>query len=190
MSYAIVDIETCPLNLEGYFELDEETQKTLLNPIDSRIVAVGIKYEGKDRIMLSGNEKELLHQFWNEWREIKKGDSSAKIIGFNIKNFDLPFLTARSFINDIVIEPFLIKNVIDLREKINAYRYGHTRGKLKEYAVLLGEKIMDINGGDVARLWNENKHDAIKEYLAKDLKITELLYRRAVKTRIIEIERW
>ena len=80
--------------------------------------------------------------------------------------------------------------MVDLRDKITAYRYGSTRGKLKDFAVLMGLPIKDFDGKDIARLCIEKKHDLIKEYLINDLEITEALYKRAKETNIINIEKW
>ena len=189
-SYFIVDIETCPLELDKYLSLDEEKQKELINPIDSKIIALGIRYKGENKLFFSENEQEILEKFWAEWGAIKKENPFIPIVGFSIANFDLPFITARSFIHGITISPFTIKQTIDIREKINAYRYGPTRGKLKDYATILGLKVLDIGGKDIANLCKNKDYEKIKEYLLNDLEITDELYKRAAKTNIIKIAKW
>lgn len=189
-THFVVDVETCPINLEGYFDMNEKEQKELLNPIDSRIVAIGVRKDGNNTIIMNDDEKLMLADFWKMWREFKNENRLVKIVGFNIANFDLPFLVMRSFINNVAIQPFILKEVIELRDKINAYKMGRRRGRLKEFAQIMGFEIMDVNGGDVARLWSERKLDVISEYLKKDLEFTDAMYDRALKTRIIEIERW
>ena len=62
--------------------------------------------------------------------------------------------------------------------------------KLKEFAELLGIETMDIDGSDVAELYDDGKIDVIKKYLAKDLEITEALYYRAEETNIDKISKW
>ncbi len=188
--YFVVDIETCPVDLDRYLSLEEEERKEFLNPIDSKIVAIGIMYEGNNIIFQGDNEKEVLEKFWAEWTSIVKNHPFASVVGFNIIHFYLPFITARSFIHKVTISPFILKQVIDLRDKINAYKYGKTRGKLKEYAKFLGLKIMDVDGSDVAGLCKDNKIEKLKQYLANDLEITDGLYKRAVETKIISINRW
>ncbi|MEK6922265.1 MAG: 3'-5' exonuclease [Nanoarchaeota archaeon] len=188
--YLIVDIETCPLDIDRYLSLDEERQKELINPIDSKIIALGIRHDGKNKIFLGDNEKEILEKFWSELDAIKKQHPTISIAGFSITNFDLPFITARSFIHGITISPFTIKQTIDLREKINAYRYGPTRGKLKDYASILGLKVLDIEGKDIPHLHKNKNQDEIKEYLLNDLELTDALYKRAIKTNIIKIVKW
>ncbi|MDP6642180.1 MAG: 3'-5' exonuclease [Candidatus Nanoarchaeia archaeon] len=188
--YFIVDIETCPINLDGYNDLEEEEKTKLINPIDSKIIALGIRYKNENKIFMNENEKEILSEFWNEWNKIKKENPSNLIVGFNIVNFDIPFITSRSFIHNIKITPFILKLVIDLREKINAYRYGKTRGKLTDYGKFLGLDVLDIDGNKIAELCIEKSWDKIKEYLVKDLEITEELFKRAKETNILNISRW
>ncbi len=189
-NYFIIDIETCPIDLKKYGELDEEEKNKLINPIDSKIIAIGIRYKGKNIIFSGKSEKEILEEFWIEWKTIKKGGDGVSVVGFNIKNFDLPFITSKSVVHNVVIAPFLIKQIIDLREKINAYRYGHSRGTLKEYAELIGASILDMDGGDIAQLCIDDNYEKIIKYLENDLVITEKLYERVKTTDVLNIDRW
>ncbi len=188
MEYVILDTETCPVKLEKYLELNETDRKKLLNPIDSRLVAIGLRYNAKTVIIQDKNEKIMLEEFWNELKTARKNKS--KIVGFNIKDFDLPFLVTRSFINNVKIESFIIKDVIDLREKVSAFRYGQTRGKLKEFGEFMGIELHEMDGSKVAEECIKGNFEKLKEYLKKDLEITEQMLKRIVETRIIEIERW
>lgn len=190
MDYLVLDIETCPVELDGYAELSEEQRKKLINPIDSRIVAIGVRYNSKTIVFQSTDEKAMLSEFWSELREIRKKKPATRIVGFNVKDFDLPVLVTRSFITETEIHPFKLNEVIDLREKLAAYKFGHTRGKLKEYGKFLGIELHEMDGSDVAQACIEKKFEKIKEYLGKDLEITDAMMKRLVKTRIVEIERW
>jgi uncharacterized protein YprB with RNaseH-like and TPR domain len=186
--YFVIDIETCPIDLDKYFSLDEEGKKKLLNPIDSRIVAIGLKYSGENKI-ISGKEKKMLEDFWLEWKLIKK-NPLVKVVGFNINSFDIPFLVTRSLIHNVPIIPFTLKEIIDLREKISAYKYGRVRGTLKEYARLIGAPVMDIDGSYIPELCRNNEKEKIIKYLENDLEITDILYKRARDTNITEISKW
>ncbi len=188
--YFIVDVETCPIEMEGYFELSEAEKNKLMNPIDSKIVAIGIRHDDRNQIFMDESEKKILDDFWLAWKTIKKGDPSVKVVGFNILDYDLPFITTRSFINDVVISPFTIKLVIDLRQKLSAYRSGRVRGTLKELSELIGGEKAEEDGSMVAKWCSENNMDKLKEYLSKDLEKTDALYKRALKTNVLLIERW
>jgi uncharacterized protein YprB with RNaseH-like and TPR domain len=188
-NYFIVDIETAPLDPISYEKLDEESKLKLLNPIDSKIIAIGIRHDNKNLIFM-GEEKSILENFWKAWYEIRTDNPLTKVIGFNITDFDMPFITARSFINNVKIIPFTLKYILDLRDKISAYKSGKVRGKLKEFAALMNLEIKEVDGKDMARLYSEKKYETIKDYLINDLIITERIYERAKETNIIKIERW
>lgn len=186
----IIDIETCPIDLNKAKLLDDEDKLKLLNPIDSKIVAIGIRHNSENSIFQSENEVEILEKFWLKWRSIRQGVSIIPVVGFNIVQFDIPFIVSRSFINNITISPFTIKEIIDLREKINAYRYGKSRGKLKEFAQLIGMTISEIDGSQVMELCINKDYEKLKEYLEKDLEITERIFERAADLNITKIRRW
>ena len=192
MAYFYFDIETCPINKEGYLSKDETERKKFMNPIDSKIIAIGIKQNGQEEVIIqSDNEKKMLEEFWAELSTFRKGDYSNKIVGFNVKDFDLPFIVTRSFINNVTIVPFLLKDIVDVRENLSAFRYGKVRGKLKEFASFIGIEIMeDIDGEKVATEYWAGNIEKIKKYLKKDLEITESIHQRIVNLRISEIQRW
>jgi len=187
--YFVVDIETCPIDLEGYDELNEEEKLKKINPIDSKIVAIGVRRKDQNKIFM-GEEKEILKNFWEEWKKIKNENPNCVAVGFGINNFDLPFIVSKSFVHNIEIVPFVLKLIIDLRDKINAYRYGKTRGKLSDYGRLLNLNVLDMDGSDIARLCKENNMEKLKEYLENDLKITDEMFKRAKETNILNINKW
>jgi len=189
-NYFIVDIETVPNDLDKYLSLEEDKRTELLNSIDSKIWAIGIRYKEFNKLFYGNDEKDILERFWDEMASIMEGKPLMNIVGFNITNFDIPFIISRSFINNIKIRPFSLKQVIDLRDKINAYRYGKTRGKLKEYAKLIGLNILDIDGKDVALLYKNNEMEKLKDYLSNDLFITDEILKRTIYTGIINISKW
>jgi uncharacterized protein len=187
-NYFILDIETVPISLEGYFSLPEEERKKLLNPIDSKIIAIGVRLGGQDIILQSEDERKMLQDFWWEWR--KAISPSLQIVGFNIAHFDIPFLVTRSFIQNVPIVPFTLKSIVDIREKVNAYRYGPSRGTLKEFGEIMGIMTDGTDGSDVARLYAEGSHGKIREYLSSDLRITDEMHRRLRDTNILGISKW
>ena len=192
MPYLYFDVETCPLDKEGYLAKTEEERKKLINPLDSRIVAIGVKTgDEKAKIIRLGSEEKMLAEFWNEVLKFRETYRNGKLVGFNVKDFDLPVLVTRSFINNVKIVPFSIKEVVDLREKLSAFKFGNVRGKLKEFGELIGVELYEgADGSKVAELCFAEEWKKIEEYLAKDIEITEAIHKRAVALRISEIERW
>jgi hypothetical protein len=187
MAHFLIHIETCPIDVDFYRKLDDEARQKLLNPIDSKIVAIGIRHNGQNLVSIEKTEKEMLRDFWSEWEKLHKADPNVQVVGFSITNFDLPFITARSFIHDVPISPFMLKNITDLREKINAYRYGPTRGKLVEYAALMGETRTEE---DILQLCSSGDVDKLRQMLARDLELIDALYEKAKRTKVLEIKKW
>ena len=188
LNYLILDIETCPINMGQYETLDEEERKKLLNPIDSRIIAIGVRHNHEDTILLDENEKALLELFWKRWNELRK--VGTQIVGFNISVFDLPFLVVRSFVNNVKIVPFTLKYIVDLREKMHAYRPGHSRGTLKEFANLMGMPDIGMDGSHMAALCKAKEYSKIKHYLTNDLLITDNMYKRMKDLSILDVQKW
>ncbi len=186
-NYFIIDVETCPIDMQKHDALGEEDRKQLINPIDSMAVAIGIRRDKTDTIFSGNGEKKMLEEFWAEWRKAR--ETGAFIVGFNVLSFDLPFLVTRSFIHQVAIAPFNLKSVIDLRDRISAYRAGHTRGTLKEFAALLGLETMG-DGGQVAELCRTGNIDGLVRYLKNDLLITDEMFKRAKDLNILGIEKW
>ncbi|MBI4140120.1 ribonuclease H-like domain-containing protein [Candidatus Woesearchaeota archaeon] len=189
MNHIIIDIETAPLDFDKYGSLSDDDKLKLLNPIDSRIVAIGFHHDGLNNIFIDVDEKVLLQNFWEKFNDARTKSPGCIIVGFNIISFDIPFITTRSFVNNVQVTPFKIKHVIDLREKISAYRSGRVRGSLKDLAGFIGISSGE-NGSMVFEWWKSGEYEKIKLYLQKDLVMTEAVYQRAKDLRILEIEKW
>ncbi|MEL6897944.1 MAG: hypothetical protein AAFP90_17735, partial [Planctomycetota bacterium] len=75
--------------------------RAALSPITGQIVAIG--YSGKgaklDAAINNRSEKELLLFFWKQYEKARA--AGRKLIGFNIKEFDVPFICQRSWIHRI-----------------------------------------------------------------------------------------
>lgn len=189
-NYFVLDIETCPINTDEYFALKEEERLKKLNPIDSKIIAIGMRYNNENLILQSDNEKQMLIDFWKKWLELKNQNPKLSVVGFNISNFDMSFLTTRSFIHNVKIVPFVVKEIIDIKERISAFRTGHTRGRLKEFAKIIGLECQNYEGDKIPEMCKLGNFEEIKKYLEKDLEITDALYKRLIETNIIDIARW
>jgi len=191
--YIIFDIETCPLNLEGYDSLTEAEKGKLINPIDSRIVAIGVRHNGEDFVWCEDSEAVMLVSFWQFIEEsLRATNYQAKLVGFNVKEFDLPFLITRSFVNNIEIVPLILNDtIIDLREKFTAYSYtSRARGKLKEYGEAVGIKDSGVSGKDIAGFCIAKQRQRIVDYLMNDLLVTDEVFKRARALKIIYVDKW
>jgi uncharacterized protein YprB with RNaseH-like and TPR domain len=115
-----------------------------------------------------------LAEFWSAWRsESAKG---AQFVGFNIFQFDLPFLLRRSWKHRVPVPLGLRRgrywndNLGDLRE---LWQLGdrQARGSLDSIAKHLGVGEKNGDGKDFATLWKEDRANAVA-YLRNDLELT------------------
>lgn len=197
MNYLYLDIETCPIDQELYDSLpDDESRLKLLNPIDSRVVAVGLKFsDSKDTIILQeDDEKKLLKEMWRTIEKLRGNGTSFRIVGFNILDFDMPFIIARCFINKVSVLPISGNEIIDLRDQVSFFRAGRTRGRLKDFGKAMGIELDENNGGDIARLcFQEDKQDGkkqINKYLRKDIELTEAMHKQVMDLGIDKLRRY
>jgi hypothetical protein len=161
--------------------------KAALDPLTGRVIAIGMLDLETDYFFIIGHddEAETLREFW----QLTRGDMGRinPLIGFNICNFDLPFLIRRSWKHRVAV-PFGIRRgrywgdqVVDLRD---AWQLGdrQARGSLDTIAKHLGvgaklaapaanEEIKTIKGGEFAGLW-ESSRDLAEAYLRNDVELT------------------
>lgn len=197
MNYLYLDIETCPIDQELYESLeDEEAKLKLLNPIDSRIVAIGLKYsDSKDTIILQDDdEKKLLEEMWLTISKLRGNGTNLRIVGFNILSFDMSFIITRSFINKVNVLPISGNEIIDLRDFISFFRYGKTRGGLKDFGRAMGIELDENEAKDISRLcFQEDKADGkrqIDKYLRKDIELTESMHKQMISLGIDKLRRY
>ncbi|MEW6703187.1 MAG: ribonuclease H-like domain-containing protein [Bacteroidota bacterium] len=181
-------------------ELFEETKRYLsLYPYTAKIVAIGmlntdtektmVLYEGSENDEWDAGEKiakykplseeEMLKYFW---KFIRKAE---KVISFNGRNFDLPFIMIRSAINKIKPTRNLMKNRYDVSSHIDLLEqftfYGLTKKfNLDFYCRAFGvesPKSKGITGMDVKELYKAGRIKEIAVYCGEDVKATYELYK-------------
>ncbi len=197
MNYLYLDIETCPISRQTYFSLsDEEARQKLLNPIDSRVVAIGLKYsDSKDTIiLLEDDEKNMLEGLWEVIGKLRGNSSGFRIVGFNILSFDMPFLITRCFINKVKVLPISGGEIIDLRDLVSFFRTGKTRGGLKDFGKAMGIELDENDGSKIAGLcFQEDREEGkrqIEKYLRKDIELTESMHRQVIELGIDKLKRY
>lgn len=152
----------------------------------AEVLAIG--YYGKqsqiDHQTEERSEADLLVQFWAMYSKCRS--SSRKMVGFNIREFDLPFLMQRSWINQVDVPASVMNGryldglFLDLRD---VWRAGVTRleGSLDSIsrAFGIGQKPEGTTGADFGRLFRdlEQRYLAI-EYLSNDLVMTKAMAER------------
>ena len=181
-------------------ELFEEAKRFLsLYPFTAKIIAIGmfntenlksiVLYEsGNDDEWIAGekitkykplNETEMLNYFW------KYAAKADKLVSFNGRNFDLPFLMMRSALNKIKPVKNLVRNRYDASHHVDLLEqftfYGLTnKFNLDFYCHAFGvvsPKSKGISGMDVKELYKAGRIKDIAIYCGEDVRATYELYK-------------
>lgn len=175
-------------NLRGRFVKEEVIQKNFeewkndtwaFQPGGSRPIAVGVCIEtmGSDTLFdvkASDDEGGLARWFG----EILKANPLHKLVGFNIKKFDLPQLVvSMAKANILINQRFGRYDVIDLMKE----PWGHDCGffSLEYYATMFGLPVHEGDGSMVAGWWEEDKKDGgtrVKDYCLQDVQLTKHVF--------------
>lgn len=151
--------------------------------IDKRVVH-GIGEDWTDGSKMT--ERFILEKFWDTYKKMRS--SSRQMVGFNIKDFDIPFLVQRSIIVGVCLPGSLFNQgryldsiFVDLR---TTWLGGQYNGKGSLDAICkacgIGAKTEGVDGGMFAQLWNGKPEERTKakEYLLNDLDMTWSLAER------------
>lgn len=151
----------------------EQIDRAPLDPDYGEIITIGYATDPDGEVtVLSGDEKEMLAQFWKVF-----ASCNGHCVGYNIIGFDLPYLLRRSLANGIKVgyQPFLAKYrtepVTDLMGIL--YNWGPAKG-LKQVAKIyqLPVECEEVDGSQVGSLPLEK----IIEYQVSDVKLTIALW--------------
>ena len=160
--------------------------KAALDATLSEVCAIGIKREHDEAPIIMCNdgfdpkrdERLMLIDFWSYIRESLNDD--ARIVGFNIYGFDLPYLIRRSWHHGITPVAAIRKgrywndhHVYDLAE---VWKLGDKNNfiSLDRISRFFGLGQKSGSGKDFAALLDSDK-EAAYEYLRKDIQLTEKL---------------
>ncbi len=156
-------------------------EKAPLDPIAGRILTIGygqneavtVDAIGKDR-----NESQLLKEFWVTYRHAAK--YGCTLVGFNIAEFDIPFIIRRSWKYGITTPTdlfyqrrYLSTIFVDLLQVWRAGRY-HDYCKLDRVAEYLGTARKTGEGAHFHKLFfgSTEEQDEAVEYARQDIRVT------------------
>lgn len=157
-----------------------------LSPITGRVLAIG--YKCRDVVTFEegqviGAEVAILRGFWSVFSDVR--EFGCSLIGFNISNFDVPFLVRRSWLlnvevpRGVFVRGRLCDTFVDLYDLWKCgSRFSepsHVNSKLDTIARFFGlpGKPDGITGADFHRLYADpTTRDQAREYLRNDLTIT------------------
>lgn len=205
----LIDIETVPLH-KTYSDLGENMQKLWdkksqkLEPDNEetdatfaekagiyaefgKIICIGLGYfvKSKDdytlkiKSLFGHDEKKLLEEFATVCNKFFRS-ADKQFCGHNIREFDIPYICRRSFINQIQLPNILT----DLQNKkpwenpmldtLQFWKFGEyknfTSVDLLSTVLNIPTPKDDIDGSDVAKVyWQENNLERIVKYCNKDI---------------------
>ena len=205
----LIDIETVPLQ-NSFPELTDKMQalwnkkSIMINPQQTdpavsfedragiyaefgKIVCIGLGYFAKSKeaytlkikSIASHDEKEILEEFSIVCNKFFKSPEK-QFCGHNIREFDIPYICRRSFINQMPLPKILA----DLQYKkpwenpmmdtLQFWKFGEYKNfisvDLLSTVLQIESPKGDIDGSDVARVyWKENNLERIAKYCNRDI---------------------
>lgn len=148
-----------------------------LDAISGQVLCIGYRIEHDQPAVLCADadgEAAMLRQWWAALNDFQR---QPRIIGFNIKAFDLPFLIRRSWRHRLT-PPYWLRQgrywndlIVDLRE---VWQLGDSRahGSLGAISRHLGLGEKAGNGADFSALWQTDRQAAIN-YCLRDVQLTQ-----------------
>ena len=178
---------TCIAAERQYWQ--EQRDKAALSAVTGRLLAVGITRVGSKeiRVIDCTDEADALEQFWKRIYEASRREN-AKLIGFNINNFDIPFLVRRSWVNNVDVPDTVFEKsgkyldpiFVDLMAKWSCGQYREFISLNNVARALgVGSKPTDengdkISGKDFSRLWfgTPEQRQQAEDYCRNDVVMT------------------
>jgi len=183
MNHLVIDIETVPIDIKDEmireYLMDKQISKEArsLHPLYSKIICIVVK--GREEIVLTGEEKNILEKFWNIAREYDY------FVTHNGYGFDIPFIIIRSAINKIKYSSKIQLNKYTMNNSnhFDTMLFFSQNGvffnvRLDVIARSLGIDVGEdrFSGREVERLFNEGRMDEIIKHCKEDVEITEKIW--------------
>jgi hypothetical protein len=197
-----LDVETLPpdrgdriVHAHAAQSADEEFLKLALNAEHGRLLCIGLIVEQDGEIKHRGilgrsrvnnqfhlDEARTLRGFWKLLRDFDQRRDI--LVGFNLLDFDLHFISTRSVINrvkpsiNICFARFRSQPVYDVMWEFTHWRY---RIKLDDVAKVLGlesSKQDGIDGSTIYDLFFSGRYQEIADYCMRDVELTRAIYYR------------
>lgn len=159
-------------------DIEKFIEETSFNGAFGRIACISYAINNGSVSTLSGDEKEILREFWRIAKDVQL------FVGFNIIDFDMRFIYQRSMILEIKPTQELsfarYRNFPMYDVLCEWIKWGYPKkGTLHELAIAFGfesSKTGEIEGKEVARAYEEGRIKEICEYCEKDVEVTRKIY--------------
>ena len=189
MREVVLDIETIPCGAEQWKTLAAKApslkkkvrEDSALDWSLGHIVCIGLIIMEKDHVQeqcfAGPKEDQLLRDFWTAIRP------DDYLIGHNLLAFDLPYIQARSVVNKVKparsfdLQLYSTATVFDTLQIWS--NWGRQKfPKLELLAAVLGLEGKSGSGDQVAKWFEANDWERIKQYCMQDVRLTRDVYRR------------
>lgn len=141
-----------------------------------QVLCIGLLDDEGSRF-ITGPEPEILRGFWAVF------DDGPKLVGFNVKGWDLPFLCQRSWAlgiqtpTDLMDGRYWNRRIVDVLERWCCYSNRFDGQSLDAICKATGIGAKTGNGRDFAHLFATDRKAAL-DYLGTDLELTAALAKR------------
>ena len=156
---------------------DVETSGLIENLMERIICICVYNLETKETKCFSGeDEAKIIEDFFAYIKSCDQYNNPVQLIGYNSDSFDLPFLIRRAVIYKKRVPYFV---TADLRKLANGFRYSYNRnekGKLRDWAVVLGIPIKTESGAEMFKYYYEKRFDEVEKHCLEDLEVTKKLF--------------
>ena len=172
----------------------DKVDRGALSAMTGRVLAIGALSDSGDWIfgVEDGRSEQAVIEWFFGLVVASRQGASYKLCGFNIGEFDLPFIVRRAIILGLKIPQGLLPSgsarfywpswFIDLRDIWTFGAKGNSdlrHGKLGQITKLMGLGEKNGDGKDFARLWRDPAtREQAKAYLQQDLLLTRKLAER------------
>lgn len=170
---------------ERMYQLDAalypEFGKTVVITIGQITFADGSQPTPKIKSFYGDNEKDVLEEFMGAMARIFVANPNIKLVGHNVKGFDLPYLIKRSIINGVSIPDKMQLHklkpwencLLDTNEiwKSGGWNGGASLGLICDLLNIPSPK-QNMYGGEVAEAYWNGRLEEIKEYCEADVAAT------------------
>lgn len=174
-STIIFDIETIPDRLTEYNQdFPKSKKKAGIHAIISRVVAVGYGLGDYQKVIM-GEEEEILKEF----ADLLNDQRTATLVGFNIKNFDIPLLQLRAarYGIKLYLPDRRSQRICDLFDILGGkWQTDVSACSLSELHWFLYGAGKQSNGSDIAKMWEGGDLESIRAHCAEDIEVTGRIY--------------
>lgn len=167
------------------------------------VITVGqVKFEdeqpvAKIRSIYGDDEKRVLIEFMQMMNKIFSANGNVKLVGHNIKGFDIPYLLKRSIVNGVPI-PYKLQLqkmkpwencLLDTSEiwKFGTYSGGSSLSLICDLLQIPSPKENMYGGEVTTAYWQEHRLEDIKEYCEADVMATMNMMLKMSNIPLIEV---